>query len=123
MFTKKISNATSFAAMLWVGAVTILFMIQQHQLFASTYGSPTVMAFLVAMFFVPMLVVYANSRTKNELNLLDQVLQLVFNIVWIGLGLIFIFANGNSSLLNSTLSFALLLVFIVVIKAVFSGKK
>lgn len=108
--------------MLWVGAVALLFM-WKHSLFPASYGAPISWAFLVAMFFMPMLVVYVNSRTpKSELTLLDQILQFVFHLSWLGLGLVFIFANGNASLLNSVLSFALVLAFAILVKSIFGSK-
>lgn len=117
MLNKKTSNILSILVMLWVGAVALLFM-WKHSLLPASYGAPIAWAFLVAMFFMPMLVVYVNSRTpKDELTLLDQILQFVFHLSWLGLGLIFVFANGNSSLLNSVLSFSLVLVALILLKS------
>lgn len=112
----------SVLVMLWVGAVALLFM-WKHSLFPASYGAPISWAFLIAMFFMPILVVYVNSRnSKSELTLLDQIFQFVFHLSWLGLGLVFVFANGNSSLLNSVLSFALVLVLAILLKSIFSPK-
>lgn len=109
--------------MLWVGAITLLFLWKNELLVGLGYGAPIAWAFLVALFFMPMLVVYVNSRTpKDELTLVDQILQFAFHLSWLGLGLIFVFANGNSSLLNSVLSFSLVLVTVILLKSVLTAK-
>ena len=123
MLSKKASNTFAVLVMFWTGVITLLYMVQKH-LLPTSYGAPLAWAFLVAMFFIPVLVVYVNKRNQvTELSLVDQILQLAFYASWLGLGFVFVFAHGDSSLLNSILSAALVLIAIILLKAVFVKKK
>jgi hypothetical protein len=124
MITKKISAVVSITVTLWVGAVVLLFMWGHGLLVGAGYGAPTVWAVLIGLFFLPLLAPYMNRTYQGErLSLLNSILQLAFYGSWVGLGLVFMLANGNSSLLNSTLSVALILALVILLKGLAAGHK
>ena len=122
MITKKISAVVSVTVTLWVGAVVLLFMWGHGFLVGAGYGAPTMWAVLGGLFFLPLLAPYMNRAYRGEgLSLLNSILQLAFYGSWVGIGLAFMLANGNSSLLNSTLSVALILALVILLKGLASA--
>lgn len=121
MLDKKTSNVLSLLALGWVAALVILFYVQRQIGFIDANAALLWHTEMGVTLLLPLLVIFANSRNEaSHLPRVDQALQLLFYAAWIVLGLTFAFTENGSYLF--ALAVALLLLFAVLIKAVF-GKK
>jgi hypothetical protein len=124
VFNKKTSNSLGVMVMLWTFSIVSITTLRLSG--GAVIADPATMGAwfgeISAGSLVPLLVIYANKRQKTDvLPLLDQVLQLLFYVTWVALGLCFIFNEGSPFLL--IFAGALVVLVAIILRAIFVESK